>query len=121
MTYGYFKSHTYQVPGGLGEEYAELKKATGAEIIFYDYYRNSSLYWNRLMKKLEANDTLYISHLSDLDIKRRDFIIRKRLEKLQEMKVRVFIKDTNQLFQYIDIENDSLYTIKQKLITGNLY
>lgn len=119
MKYGYFKSHTYQHNGGLGEIYADLRSA-GAEVIYYDYYRNSSPYWNRLLKKLKEHDVLYIDHLYDLDIRQRDYIIVKHLKKLKELKVRVFIQDVGQVFQEIDIEKEKLPIIKDKLLKWRL-
>lgn len=119
MKYGYFKSHAYQHNGGLGEIYADLRRA-GAEVIYYDYYRNSSPYWNMLLKKLKAYDVLYIDHLYDLDINQREHFIVKQLKKLKELKVQVFIKNTNQVFLEIDIENDSLFIIKDKLLKWRL-
>lgn len=120
MKYGYFKSHTYHVNGGLGGEYAELKRKTGADSIYYDYYRNQSPFWIILLKKLQEGDVLFILHLFDLDLKQRDKVIMDKLKELQKLKVQVFIQDANQNFQCIDIENDSLSTIKERLFASKL-
>ena len=69
-----------------------------------------------MLKKLKANDVLYIQHLYDLDPKKRDRVIIDRLKKLKELKVIVFISDYSGIFQEIDIEKDSFLEIKKKLI-----
>lgn len=114
MRYGYFNSRCISI-GGLGAPYSILKNG-GADFIYYDRGENKSLFWNSMIKKLKANDVLYIYHFYDLDLKGRDRVILERLKKLKELKILVLIRDYNGIFQEIDIEKESLLKIKKKLI-----
>ena len=120
MIYGYFKNrdHRLYIRGldPLRVRYDHLKAIPNI-IIFYDYIK-SGIYINRLLNKLNKNDTLYITHISDLG--KTNSMISNTLEKLKTLEVEIYIFELlfpRKVLVNLDrFDSDSSYYLHSKYV-----